>query len=170
MKRDASISMRSINVNCPRCIYVYIVIDVYSVHMYIYIYGWPASSRRIQWKKNRRTMNIYEQLKSDQWWNICPSIWTSRWNFHRRKYMLTKKMVPTLTHICRIHSHPHKQIVPQNSASLSVSPHLPSLFTSLLGDGYFPGPSSNRGSGSRPAHHLEMSISNLNSNTIFSWK
>ena len=39
MKRDVYISMRSINVNCPRmCIYVYIAIDVYSVHVYIFIW------------------------------------------------------------------------------------------------------------------------------------
>ena len=39
MKRDVYISMRLINVNCPRmCIYVYIAIDVYSVHVYIFIW------------------------------------------------------------------------------------------------------------------------------------
>ena len=64
MKRDAFISMRSIN---ARGVYMYILLLMYILCICTYIYGWPASSRRIQWKKNRRTMNIYEQLKK---WSI----------------------------------------------------------------------------------------------------
>ena len=61
MKRDVYISICSINVNCPRmCIYVYIAIDVYSVHKYIYIWV-TCKFKKHEVKEERKTMNIYEQ-------------------------------------------------------------------------------------------------------------